>query len=47
MNTLDVCPQCRRRTIWRFGGEWCRYCHRFIEEVHGISGVLRALRDPR
>jgi hypothetical protein len=31
--TAEFCPGCRRATIRRQGGEWCRWCRDFIREV--------------
>lgn len=31
--TAALCPECNLPTIHRIGGEWCRWCRGFIEEI--------------
>lgn len=31
--TAAFCPSCRRATIGRVGGEWCRWCRDFVRDA--------------
>lgn len=47
--TAAFCPTCRRATIRRDGGEWCRWCRGWIGDIslyqgtERVQGILRVL----
>lgn len=51
--TAQFCPTCRRATIQRGGGEWCRWCRGWVEVLviykgqEQGSGVMRVLGSYR
>lgn len=45
--TAAFCPTCRRATIRRPSGEWCRWCRGWVSELaiyQGTESVQRTLR---
>lgn len=47
--TGATCPECKRPTILRIGGEWCPSCRGFVHEVHverseHEDSIVRTLR---